>query len=98
MLKDRIIRANDLRENRQTTEVRRNWLSLFVNKTWRAVLKMFSRLYKIAASEALPPPTKKKKKEILHEQTYVTCRCCAQKSTDSFLRCIGLAINKRRHF
>ena len=57
MLKDRIIRANDLRENRQTTEVRRNWLSLFFNKTWRAVLKMFSRLYKIAASEALPPPS-----------------------------------------
>ena len=63
MLKDRIIRANDLRENRQTTEVRRNWLSLFFNKTWRAVLKMFSRLYKIAASEALPPPPKKKKKK-----------------------------------
>ena len=63
MLKDRIIRANDLRENRQTTEFRRNWLSLFVNKTWRAVLKMFSRLYKIAASEALPPPPTKKKKK-----------------------------------
>ena len=63
MLKDRIIRANDLRENRQTTEVRRNWLSLFFNKTWRAVLKMFSRLYKIAASEALPPPHQKKKKK-----------------------------------